>query len=130
MQVDSVSGVITACYPWKNCVRRMMNNRRQAQKIQESMERHMQNAGTHAGVRQAEMRKSILRRGRSASLTDQEMEDWHGPEHYITTFAVIKPESISTKTRVVANSAMRNARARLSLNECMWPGSQRPMRSL
>ena len=37
-------------------------------------------------------------------------------------FAVVKPESVSTKTRVVANSAMRNARARLSLNECMWPG--------
>ena len=42
--------------------------------------------------------------------------------HYITTFAVIKPDSLSTKTRVVSNSAMRNARAKLSLNQCMWPG--------
>ena len=50
------------------------------------------------------------------------MDDWHGPRHYITTFAVVKPESVSTKTRVVANSAMRNARSCLSLNDCMWAG--------
>ena len=40
----------------------------------------------------------------------------------MTTFAVVKPESLSTKTRVVANSAMMNARSRLSLNDCMWAG--------
>ena len=120
MKVDSISGIITASYPWKNCVRRMVNNRQQAQKVQESMERHMLKAGTHAGYL-AEMKKSISE-GKVRLLSEQEMENWHGPQHYITTFAVIKPESISTKTRVVANSAMRNARARLSLNECMWPG--------
>ena len=120
MKVDSISGVITASYPWKNCVRRMVNNRQQAQKVQESMERHMLAAGTHAGYIE-EMLKSI-REGKVRLLSAQEMEDWHGPQHYITTFAVLKPESVSTKTRVVSNSAMRNARARLSLNECMWPG--------
>ena len=120
MQVDSISGVITACYPWKNCVRRMVDNRRQAQKVQETMEQHMIVAGTHQGYVD-EMNKSISE-GKVRRLTSQEMEDWHGPLHYITTFAVVKPESVSTKTRVVANSAMRNARSRLSLNECMWPG--------
>ena len=29
---------------------------------------------------------------------------------------------MTTKTQVVSNSAMRNARAKLSLNQCMWPG--------
>ena len=120
MKVDSISGVITASYPWKNCVNRMVDNRQQAQKVQESMERHMRNAGTHAGYL-VEMKKSI-QEGKVRRLSEQEMESWHGPLHYITTFAVIKPESVSTKTRVVSNSAMRNARARLSLNECMWPG--------
>ena len=84
------------------------------------MERHMVQVGTHRGYVE-EMEKSI-KEGKVRRLTTQEMEDWHGPLHYITTFAVVKPESVSTKTRVVANSAMRNARARLSLNECMWPG--------
>ena len=120
MQVDSVSGRITAAYPWKNCVKRMVDNRRQAQRVQESMERHMLEAGTHQDYVK-EMEKSLLE-GKVRRLSQQEMADWHGPQHYITTFAVVKPESLSTKTRVVANSAMRNARARLSLNQCMWPG--------
>ena len=120
MRIDSLTGIITASYPWKNCVRRMVDNRRQAQKVQETMEKHMVDAGTHAGYI-AEMQKSISE-DKVRALSQQEMEDWHGPCHYITTFAVVKPESVSTKTRVVANSAMRNARSRLSLNECMWPG--------
>ena len=123
MRVDSVTGVITASYPWKNCVRRMADNRRQAQKVQETMEKHMLDAGSHEGY-VTEMKKSIAE-GKVRRLEEREMDDWHGPIHYITTFAVVKPESVSTKTRVVANSAMRNARARLSLNECMWPGTQR-----
>ena len=120
MKIDSIMGIITASYPWKNCVRLMVENRHQAQKVQETMERHMLDVGTHAGY-VTEMRKLILE-GKVRKLSAQEMDDWHGPRHYITTFAVVKPESVSTKTRVVANSAMRNARARLSLNECMWPG--------
>ena len=120
MSVDSVTGRITAAYPWKNCVKRMMDNRRQAQKVQESMERHMIDSGTHEDYVK-EMEKSLAE-GKVRRLSQQEMADWHGLEHYITTFAVVKPESLSTKTRVVANSAMRNARARLSLNQCMWPG--------
>ena len=120
MNVDSVTGRITAAYPWKNCVKRMVDNRRQAQRVQESMERHMLEAGTH-GDYVKEMEKSLAE-GKVRRLSRQEMADWHGPQHYITTFAVVKPESLSTKTRVVANSAMRNARARLSLNQCMWPG--------
>ena len=76
--------------------------------------------GTHGGYVQ-EMLKSI-KEGKVRRLTDDEMASWHGPVHYITTFAVVKPESVSTKTRVVSNSAMRNARSKLSLNACMWPG--------
>ena len=120
MQVDTITGTITAKYPWKNCVKRMLDNRRQAQKVQETMERHMLTAGSHPGY-VAEMLKSV-KEGKVCLLTDQEMMAWHVPCHYITTFAVVKPDSVSTKTRVVSNSAMRNARARLSLNQCMWPG--------
>ena len=34
----------------------------------------------------------------------------------------MKPDSVSTKTRVVSNSALQNAISKLSLNDCMWPG--------
>ena len=84
------------------------------------MEKHMVQVGTHAGYVQ-EMQKS-KREGKVRRLTLEEMEAWHGPTHYITTFAIVKPESISTKTRVVANSAMRNVRSKLSLNDCMYVG--------
>ena len=120
MKVDTISGTITAKYPWKPCVRRMVDNQRQAVRVQSTMEEHMHKVGTHGGYVQ-EMLKSI-KEGKVRRLTDSEMTDWHGPVHYITTFAVLKPESVSTKTRVVSNSAMRNARSKLSLNACMWPG--------
>ena len=120
MSVDTITGTITASYPWKNCVNRMMDNRRQAQRVQETMEKHMLAVGTHASYVE-EMNKSI-QEGKVRRLTQGEVEMWHGPVHYITTFAVLKPDSVTTKTRVVSNSAMRNARSKLSLNQCMWPG--------
>ena len=80
------------------------------------MERHMVSLGTHAGFVE-EMNKVIR-------LSQEEMDLWHGPVNYITTFAVLKPESVSTKTRVVSNLAMRNARSKLSLNDCMAVGPQ------
>ena len=120
MKVDDISGIITAKYPWKPCVRRMVDNRRQAVRVQSTMEEHMCKVGTHTAYVE-EMLKSV-KEGKVRRLTPEEIADWHGPVHYITTFAVVKPESVSTKTRVVSNSAMRNARSKLSLNACMWPG--------
>ena len=80
----------------------------------------MVRAGTHQDYTE-EMLKAI-REGKVRELTLLEMSKWHGPVNYITTFAVVKPDSISTKTRVVANSAMRNAISKLSVNECMFLG--------
>ena len=77
MKVDTITGTITASYPWKKCVRRMVENRKQAQRVQESMEQHMLEAGTHSGY-VAEMQKSI-REGKVRKITPQEMESWHGP---------------------------------------------------
>ena len=57
MRVDNVTGTITASYPWKNCVKRMLDNRRQASRVQETMERHMLAVGTH-GDYVKEMTKS------------------------------------------------------------------------
>ena len=55
-------------------------------------------------------------------LSHEEMSAWHGPVHYISVFAVVKPDSVSTRTRVVSNSAMKNVHSKLSLNDCLWPG--------
>ena len=80
----------------------------------------MLKAGTHASFVE-EVEKSIAD-GRVRELSDIEMEKWHGPVHYVTVFAVVKPGSVSTQTRVVSNSALKNSVARLSLNDCMHPG--------
>ena len=120
MEIDELTGTISAKYPWKPCVKRMVDNERQARRVQESMERHMVKAGTHADY-VAEMEKAI-REEKVRKLSADEIRAWHGPTNSITTFAVIKPDSQSTKTRIVSNSAMKNAVSRLSINECMWPG--------
>ena len=120
MKVDSVAGFITASYPWKKCAHRMLDNQRQAQRIQETMEKHMLALGTHTGFVE-EMKKAVAD-GKVRKLDSGEIARWHGPVNFITTFAVVKPESVSTKTRVVSNSAMKNARSGLSLNDCMAVG--------
>ena len=120
LQVDDVMGVMTSTYPWKPCASRMKSNRRQAEKIQESIERHMVRAGTHLGFVK-EVEKSITE-GRVRIIEEDEMERWHGPVHYVTIFAVIKMGSVSTRTRVVSNSALRNAVVHLSRNDCLWAG--------
>ena len=120
LRVDEITGQMSGTYPWKPCVERMRSNLRQAEKIQTQVEQHMLKAGTHAGFIE-EVEKSIAD-GRVRELSDLEMEKWHGPVHYVTVFAVVKPGSVSTQTRVVSNSALKNAVARLSLNDCMHPG--------
>ena len=120
LQVDGVTGIMSGVYPWKPCVSRMRSNHGQAEKVQASIERHMLTAGTHADFVE-EVEKSIAD-GRVRRISGDEMARWHGPVHYVTVFAVVKMESVSTKTRVVSNSAMKNAVSRLSLNDCLWPG--------
>ena len=105
LQVDEVTGVMSGSYPWKPCVGRMRSNKGQAEKIQASIERHMLSVGTHKDFVE-EVQKSI-QDGRVRRLSEDEMTRWHGPVHYVTVFAVVKLESVSTKTRVVSNSALK-----------------------
>ena len=120
MKVDLTSRKIYGKYPWKDCAQRMRSNESQVRKIQSAMERHMIRAGTHTSYIE-EMEKFVTE-GKVRRLSQGEMDAWHGPVHFIVTFAVIKPDSLSTRVRVVSNSALRNALSKLSLNDCMHPG--------
>ena len=120
MHIDEVTSTISAQYPWKPCIMRMTSNARQAAKVQASIERHMVKVGTFRDYVE-EMNKAITE-GKVREIGEEEMERWHGPVHYVTTFAVLKADSVSTKTRIVSNSAMKNCNSKLSLNDCMWPG--------
>ena len=120
MEIDVDTGIIHGKYPWKACVARMRDNSRQAIAVQSSIERHMMKAGTFKDYVE-EMQKAIDEE-KVRELSESEMSAWHGPIHYISTFAVMKPGSLSTRTRIVSNSAMRNAVSKLSLNDCMHTG--------
>ena len=120
MTIDDSTGIISGKYPWKPCVERMTSNAAQALKIQQSIERHMIKAGTIHDY-QMEMEKAISEE-KVRLLTEAEMSVWHGPVHYVTIFAVVKPDSLSTHTRIVSNSALRNSNTKLSLNDCMSGG--------
>ena len=120
MWIDRETSTIHAKYPWKPCVGRMRDNYHQALKVQTNIEKHMILAGTHHDYL-IEMKKA-LDGGKVRLLSKEEMESWHGPCHYITSFAVVKLDSVTTKTQIVSNSAMRNSVSELSLNQCMWPG--------
>ena len=95
MEINELTGIISGEYPWKPCVNRMVDNSRQALKIQTSIEKHMQKSGT-LGDFVAEVSKSI-EDGKVRELSDEEMSAWHGPVHYISVFAVVKPDSVSTQ---------------------------------
>ena len=118
MEIDEITGIIYGKYPWKPCVARMCNNSRQAMAVQSSIEKHMIKTGTFEDY-VSEMKKTIDEK-KVRELSETEMSTWHGPVHYISMFAVVKPGSVSTRTRIVSNSAMRNAISKLSLNDCMY----------
>ena len=61
-----------------------------------------------------EMNKAV-KAGSVVKLSKKELETWSGPVHYLCHFPVLKPGSVTTKVRIVANSKMKNAKTGLSL---------------
>ena len=68
-----------------------------------------------------EMNKAI-QAGSVVKLSREELDTWTGPVHYLCHFPVLKPDSVTTKVRIVANSKMRNSNTGLSLNEVVEAG--------
>jgi hypothetical protein len=113
-------GVLTGSYPWKACAERMKNNREQALKIQSKTEERMLKDGTYEAY-QLEFRKAVAT-GAVTKVTQEELDTYSGPVNYNTTFGVINENSSTTRLRIVLNSALKNARSGLSLNDCMYQG--------
>ena len=120
MERNPETGVITASYPWKPCKERMRDNRNQVEKIQKRIESSMHKDGTFEAYRE-EMEKAFAS-GAVRELTSAEMQEWRGPVHFLTLFPIHKASSVSTRLRIVSNSALVNAISGLSLNDCLWSG--------
>ena len=108
---------LVGTYPWRKCSEKMRSNREQALTIQAKVEARQIKAGSHT-MFQDEVRKAI-EAGSVKKLSEEELNEWEGPVNYNNIFEVVKEESLSTKCRVVSNSAQKNIRSGLSLNDCM-----------
>ena len=113
-------GKLTASYPWKTAVMKMRSNRQQVVKIQEKIEaRNIKTGNQEEYIKEME---KAFDEGTVSELSEEEMDSYNGPVNYNNHFEVLKEGSTSTKLRIVSNSAQKNARSGLSLNDCMKTG--------
>ena len=91
----------------------MKDNRSQVEIMQKRIETSMHRDGTFV-VYWEEMEKAFTR-GAVRELTTKEMQEWRGPVHFLNLFPVHKASSVTTKLRIVSNSALVNAISGLSL---------------
>ena len=57
-------------------------------------------------------------------VSREEIDNYKGPVNYNNHFEVINENSSSTRLQIVSNSAQKNARSGLSLNDCMAKGPE------
>ena len=63
-----------------------------------------------------EQMRDMIERGAIRRIRMEELEAWEGPGNYISHHGVTKPESTSTKLRIVSNSSLDNIIQSLSLS--------------
>ena len=89
-------------YPWKRDPKGLPDNKAQAKKKLEAIERLLSKTPEHAAAydkQMVEMTEMKLAR----KLTKQELETYKGPVHYIAHHEVVRPEK-TTPIRIVFNS--------------------------
>ena len=91
-------------YPWKRDPKDLPDNKSQATKRLESTERRLLKNPLQAAAYNDKMTEmedmSFFRK-----LSEQEINDYKRPVHYISHHAVLRPESTSTPVRIVFNSS-------------------------
>ena len=108
-------GRLYISYPFNFRALDQRDNRHQARQVQVKVEETVKRKGVEQEYRE-EMKKA-LEAGSLRLITTEEQENWRGPVHFISHFGVVNVESTSTKVRVVANSAMKNANSGHSFND-------------
>ena len=91
-------------YPWKRDPKDLPDNKSQAMKRLESTERRLLKNPLQAAAyndKMTEMEDMSF----SSKLSEQEINDYKRPVHYISHHAVLRPESTSTPVRIVFNSS-------------------------
>ena len=91
-------------YPWKKDPSQLPDNRAQAIKRLESTERRLMKHPEQAEAYNKQM-KEMIDMNFSRKLTDEELNAYKGPIHYIAHHGVLRPEKASTPLRIVFNSS-------------------------
>ena len=107
-------------YPFIDDPAKLSNNFGQAIKIAESEEKKLLREGLTDEFNQKF--DEFLELGTIAEVSQAEMDSWTGPEHYVSIQHVLKPDSVTTRLRLVINSSLRCPKTGLSLNDILAKG--------
>jgi hypothetical protein len=91
-------------YPWKRDPSLLPDNRQQAIKRLEAIERQLSKNPEHAEAYKQQM-KEMEQMNFARKISPEEAKKYRGPVHYISHHAVIRPEKTSTPVRIVYNSS-------------------------
>ena len=91
-------------YPWKKDPKQLPDNRFQAVKRLESTERRLIKHPEHATAYDKQMTE-MNDMNYSRKLTEEELNNYKGPVHYVSHHEVLRPEKASTPLRIVFNSS-------------------------
>ena len=90
-------------YPWKRDPKELPNNKVQAKKKLEAIERRLSKTPEHAAAYDKQM-VEMTEMNFARKLTKQELENYKGPVYYIAHHEVVRPEK-TTPIRIVFNSS-------------------------
>ncbi|XP_063952061.1 uncharacterized protein LOC135153433 [Lytechinus pictus] len=113
-EVDEQKFIIKACqkkgrqwlvpYPWQRNPKELPDNKVLVEKMLCATEKRLLKDAEHAKAYDDQI-KEMVRMGFARKMTNEEMESYEGPVHYIPHHAVLRPEKKSTPIRIVFNSS-------------------------
>ena len=99
MKLDTEGDKIHVKYPLRPEAYLQTENSRQAKAMQTNIEKRLIRDQLMADYK-IEMSKA-LEAGSVVKLSRKEVESWTGPVHFLCHFPVLKPDSVTTKVRIV-----------------------------
>jgi len=106
LSFDKAKGRWIAKYPWVVPPEKLPNNRCVALAILRSTEKRLAKDPEHAIVYNEQI-EDMVRRKAARMVSDRELNEYKGPQFYISHFEVLNPKSKSTPCRIVYNSSSR-----------------------
>lgn len=97
--------VWVAHYPWIKDPYLLPNNFAATIMRLKGTERRLRKLGEMSSKAYKEQIDDMLKRGVAKKLTKDEIRHYSGPVHYVSHHEILKPDSISTPTRIVFNSS-------------------------